>query len=61
MWKTRKPIASAEMEPRINRKTEMRWPVRVSGLGTVKDSASVASSLSHAAMRRINGGSDGRT
>ena len=28
----------------------MRWPERVSGLGTVKDSASVAASLSQAAI-----------
>ena len=37
----------------------MRWPARMRGLGTVKDSASVASSLSQAAMRRISGGSGG--
>ena len=33
----------------------MRWPARTRGLGTAKDSASVASSLSQEAMRRMSG------
>jgi hypothetical protein len=61
VWKARNPAMSAAMEPAAKRATEMRRPARVSGLGTVKDSVSMASSLSHAAINRMRGGIAGRT
>lgn len=60
-WMARNPAARAAIEPRTRSRTEMRWPAVTRGLGTVKDSASMASSVSHAAIKRAKAGRVGRT